>query len=215
MLKAARKILPYFVVVAALGACVVPGGPPATGGGVQPAATTSTTAPRPVWTPAVDATGATDVSTGMAQFLASVPNGSTIDLQPGGTYRMEKGFRIAGRKNLTIRGNGATFVATTRRATRCGSACASRTAAASRSSTCRWSGPIRWPGPRTGSSVPSAGPARLRHQPLNQRVAQRCQRERHLRRLRVHGSLGRRARSRTECSSRAAPSLAAVGRASP
>lgn len=49
----------------------------------------------------------------MAAFLASVPNGSTIDLAAGGRYRMEATFTIAGRHNLTIRGNGATFVATT------------------------------------------------------------------------------------------------------
>jgi hypothetical protein len=49
----------------------------------------------------------------MAEFLAGVPDGSTIDLKAGGRYRMESTLVIAGRRDLTIRGNGATFVATT------------------------------------------------------------------------------------------------------
>ncbi|MFP5255285.1 MAG: right-handed parallel beta-helix repeat-containing protein [Acidimicrobiia bacterium] len=68
---------------------------------------------RPVWAPVVDATGATDVSAAMAAFLAAVPDGATIDLQPGGRYRMESTLVISGRRDLTVRGNGATFVATT------------------------------------------------------------------------------------------------------
>lgn len=64
-------------------------------------------------TPNVDATGATDVSAPMAAFFASVPNGSTIDLAPGGRYRMESTLVIDGRRDLTIRGHGATFSMTT------------------------------------------------------------------------------------------------------
>jgi hypothetical protein len=48
----------------------------------------------------------------MARFLATVPDGSTIELVTGGLYRMEKTLLIAGRRDLTINGNGATFVAT-------------------------------------------------------------------------------------------------------
>lgn len=68
---------------------------------------------QPVWTPAVDATGATDVSGPMAAFLAAVPDGSTIELAAGGRYRMEQTLLISRRRNLTIRGAGATFLATT------------------------------------------------------------------------------------------------------
>ncbi len=67
----------------------------------------------PTWTPTMDSTGATDVSAQMAAFVAGLPDGTTIDLTPGGRYRMEQTLVIAGRKDLTIRGNGATFVATT------------------------------------------------------------------------------------------------------
>jgi len=65
-------------------------------------------------TPDVDSSGGSDVSGGMARFLAGVPDGSTIELRAGGRYRMEQTLVISRRRNLTIRGNGATFVATTR-----------------------------------------------------------------------------------------------------
>jgi hypothetical protein len=85
------------------------------GGGCLPSA--STGGPErvtpAVWTPAVDSSGATDVSGAMAAFLASVPDGSTIELAAGGRYRMEQTWVIAGRRDLTIVGNGATVVATT------------------------------------------------------------------------------------------------------
>ena len=61
----------------------------------------------------IDATGVTDVSGAFAAFLASIPDGSTISLAPGGRYRMESTLRIRGRHNLTFRGNGATVFATT------------------------------------------------------------------------------------------------------
>jgi len=65
------------------------------------------------YTPAVDSSGGSDVSGAMAGFLAGVPDGSTIDLRAGGRYRMESTWVIAGRRDLTIRGNGATVFATT------------------------------------------------------------------------------------------------------
>jgi hypothetical protein len=68
---------------------------------------------RPVWTPSVDASGHTDVSGPMARFLAAVPDGSTVELRAGGRYRMESTWVISGRRDLTIRGNGATLFATT------------------------------------------------------------------------------------------------------
>src|SRR4051794_18242648 len=60
----------------------------------------------------IDSTGRTDVSVPMAAFLASVPDGSTIGLAANSVYRMEKTLVISKRHNLTIRGNGATFRAT-------------------------------------------------------------------------------------------------------
>lgn len=61
----------------------------------------------------VDATGVTDVSTSFAAFVASVPNGSTIELAPGGRYRMERTLQLKNRHDLTFDGNGATIFATT------------------------------------------------------------------------------------------------------
>ncbi len=97
-----RFVLGGLIVASALGACVLPGDPRCPPSDPD----------QPVRVPAVDASGASDVSGPMADFLATVPDGSTIQLRAGGTYRMEQGFRIEGRCNLTIRGNGATFVAT-------------------------------------------------------------------------------------------------------
>ncbi|MET0903099.1 MAG: right-handed parallel beta-helix repeat-containing protein [Acidimicrobiales bacterium] len=100
-MKRVRFALAGLIVASALGACL-PGDP------LCPPSDPD----QPVRVPAVDASGASDVSGPMAEFLATVPDGSTIELRAGGTYRMEEGFSIAGRCNLTIRGNGATFVAT-------------------------------------------------------------------------------------------------------
>lgn len=104
-MKTIRSLLPVLLFPLLAGGCLVPI-PPAPVG-----APTQMTGDQ-VWTPAVDSTGATDVSDQMAAFLAGVPDGSTIDLRAGGRYRMEKTFTIASRQGLTIRGNGATFVAT-------------------------------------------------------------------------------------------------------
>lgn len=68
-----------------------------------------------VYTPSsIDATGQTDVSAAFASFLASVPDGSVIELAPNGKYRMEVPLWITDRHDLTFEGNGATFFATTR-----------------------------------------------------------------------------------------------------
>ncbi len=98
-MKFIRVLLPVVFVAAVLAACGPnpPPGPPSAG----------------TFTPAVDASGVTDVSAPMAAFLASVPDGSTVTLRAGGQYRMEQTFSIAGRRGLTIRGNGATFEFTT------------------------------------------------------------------------------------------------------
>lgn len=60
----------------------------------------------------IDATGSSDASGALASFIASVPNGSTIVFKAGGTYRLDIGLRILGRRNLTFEGNGATLKAT-------------------------------------------------------------------------------------------------------
>ncbi len=62
--------------------------------------------------PVMDSTGTADVSASMAQFLASVPDGATIEFARDGRYRMEDTFVLDGRNDLTIRGNDAEFVAT-------------------------------------------------------------------------------------------------------
>lgn len=61
----------------------------------------------------IDATGSSDVSAAFAGFLASVPDGTTVELAPGGRYRMESTLVVLNRHNLTFDGNGAKIFATT------------------------------------------------------------------------------------------------------
>lgn len=61
----------------------------------------------------IDATGRTDVSQAFAAFVASVPDGSRIELASGGQYRMESTWFVRDRHDLTIDGNGAKIFATT------------------------------------------------------------------------------------------------------
>jgi Right handed beta helix region len=98
-LKIVRLLAVLVLVAAGVGACQARTTPPPPDPAVR--------------TPAVDATGATDVAAPMAAFLAAVPDGSVVTLQRDGVYRMESTLTIANRRNLTIRGNGATFVITT------------------------------------------------------------------------------------------------------
>ncbi len=65
------------------------------------------------FTPAVDATGAGDGTAQRAAFRAAGPDGSVINLRAGGRYRMEQTLVVDGRRGLTIRGNGSSFVFTT------------------------------------------------------------------------------------------------------
>jgi len=81
--------------------------------GCEPA-TTQTPNPTVLIPTSIDGTGATDVTTAMTNFLASVPDGSVVELQADATYRMESTLIITHRNGLAIDGNGATFVATTR-----------------------------------------------------------------------------------------------------
>jgi hypothetical protein len=57
----------------------------------------------------IDSSGGSDVSTAVANFVKSVPDGSTIVFRSGGTYRMERGLKLLDRHNLVLDGNGATF----------------------------------------------------------------------------------------------------------
>ncbi len=61
----------------------------------------------------IDSTGKTDVSAKMAAFLRSVPDGSVVSFRSSGRYRMEQTLVLDHRHDLTLQGNGATFVATT------------------------------------------------------------------------------------------------------
>ena len=102
-MKSLRVVLLLLLLGTLAGGCMPTAGSGGSGVGVPPGLT-----------PDVDSSGGSDVSAGMARFLAGVPDGSTIELRAGGRYRMEQTLVIARRRDLTIRGNGATFVATTR-----------------------------------------------------------------------------------------------------
>ena len=91
------------------------------GGGVAPVAapaTASTVEPTPTIRPrkrklavptSIDASGATDVSSKLQAFINDAPNGSTIRLRAGGTYRLGEVLRLRGKQRITIDGNGATL----------------------------------------------------------------------------------------------------------
>jgi hypothetical protein len=57
----------------------------------------------------IDATGASDASAALNDFLASVPDRSTIVFKKAGTYLMDRGIFVQGRRNLIFEGNGATL----------------------------------------------------------------------------------------------------------
>jgi len=61
----------------------------------------------------VDATGATDATPSLNAFIQSVPDGSTIAFPPASHYRIEGTIFLFRRQNLTFKGNGAEFFATT------------------------------------------------------------------------------------------------------
>lgn len=54
-----------------------------------------------------------DVSRALNEWIASVPDGSTIVFPPNACYRVEQPVNIVDRSGLTFDGNGATFRATT------------------------------------------------------------------------------------------------------
>jgi hypothetical protein len=94
-----------FVVVAV---CLIAAGcVPASGWNVGEGAVVSVPA-------SIDATGRADVTTPLHEFLAHVPNGSTVAFRKGGRYRVEGTLRLRDRHDLTFQGNGATIFATTK-----------------------------------------------------------------------------------------------------
>jgi Right handed beta helix region len=75
-----------------------------------PTPTATPPAPAGIAVPSsIDATGASDVSTALINFIGTVPDGSTIVFKAGGTYRVDKAIKFANRANLTLNGNGATL----------------------------------------------------------------------------------------------------------
>ena len=54
-----------------------------------------------------------DVTAALLQWIASVPNDSSLSFSPQGCYRVDGSLRVVGRSNLTFDGNGATFRAYT------------------------------------------------------------------------------------------------------
>ncbi len=58
----------------------------------------------------IDSTGATDASADLITFLETVPDGSTIEFKPGGTYRMDQGLKFSDRHDLTFEGSGVTLI---------------------------------------------------------------------------------------------------------
>jgi hypothetical protein len=57
----------------------------------------------------IDATGETDASAALNEFLAGVPDGSTIVFKKDGVYLMDTGLLVQRRENLIFEGNGATL----------------------------------------------------------------------------------------------------------
>lgn len=56
----------------------------------------------------IDSSGGSDVSSALQSFVDGVPNGSTIVFRDG-TYRLSRGIRLSGRRDLVFDGNGATL----------------------------------------------------------------------------------------------------------
>lgn len=59
----------------------------------------------------IDAGGTDDVTAELAQFIASVPDGSVVLFPPGGRFRVEGTVEIHGAFGLTLDGNGSTLFA--------------------------------------------------------------------------------------------------------
>jgi len=61
----------------------------------------------------IDPTGIADVTDALSQWIASVPQYSTVFFPPGSRYRIEDTILVENKNNLTIEANGAEFFATT------------------------------------------------------------------------------------------------------
>ncbi|MGZ4285416.1 MAG: hypothetical protein ACXVFK_00080 [Solirubrobacteraceae bacterium] len=59
----------------------------------------------------IDATGRTEVTAPLQRFIAAVPDGTTVVLRHGGTYRIDGTLAWRDRTGITIDGNGATLIA--------------------------------------------------------------------------------------------------------
>ena len=57
----------------------------------------------------IDPTGSSDVTEELREFIAGVPDGSTIALEPDGLYLLGGGLELSDRSNLVLEGNGATL----------------------------------------------------------------------------------------------------------
>lgn len=68
------------------------------------------TAPAP---PDIASDCSVDVTDALTGWIASVPDGSTLELAPAGCYRIDSTVSVSNRSNLVIDGNGATMRATT------------------------------------------------------------------------------------------------------
>jgi len=58
----------------------------------------------------IDRSGATDVSSALNAFIASVPDGSIIAFPTDATYRLDTGIQFANRHGLVFAGNGTTLM---------------------------------------------------------------------------------------------------------
>jgi hypothetical protein len=61
----------------------------------------------------IDATGHRDVAAALQRFVADVPDGSTVVLRRGGTYRIDATLEWRDRTGITLDGNGAALIAGT------------------------------------------------------------------------------------------------------
>jgi hypothetical protein len=61
------------------------------------------------YTPPVDATGATEVSAALNAWLATVPDGSTVDFATGGSYQLAHGALLSGQNSITLDLHGSTL----------------------------------------------------------------------------------------------------------
>ena len=59
--------------------------------------------------PSIDSTGTDDVSEALNAFIADVPDGSRIEFDAGGKYRLSRGLDVWGKNGLIFEGNGATL----------------------------------------------------------------------------------------------------------